>query len=405
MELKFEVDDDGVVEAEELISTLEGGDWEDVPGEDDASPERFNNFDSSSASGTLSDASKLKRRSGMKPFVADATRRTRAAPPRLKHKKNPIDKEKLTEALSTTAHHSGIFVLDIFLRAVRLMRIPLSLFLFVWMLAYVMTRLSGTLRTVFAPMCCLPFVSSSLMCTPLDPSVLHQPKWADFPQLMEVQSSTFDQLLDGSAGESGLSLEIRKAEFATADLTTLVRHSDLKSNDILADLLTVFVKDAKKTAKGLTKLSSKVGGAVDNVMAVNGYAMRTIQDAEKNAPSPYSLTALNPFRIGPTTQEVMVGAFTSAMDTLSVTIQRLILEAEISLHNLDVLEEDLSAIHEAVTRENFSIAVEKSEVLGALWTKLGGNQRKLRDCERRLTLLKDLGRYRKRAQAHFYGRE
>lgn len=80
---------------------------------------------------------------------------------------------------------------------------------------------------------------------------------------MQVQGSAFEQLLDGSAGGSGLSLEIRKAEFATADLTTLVRHSDLKSNDVLAELLTAFVKDAKKTARGLTKLNSRVGGAVD----------------------------------------------------------------------------------------------------------------------------------------------
>jgi len=80
---------------------------------------------------------------------------------------------------------------------------------------------------------------------------------------MEVQGSTFERLLDGSAGGSGLALEVRKAEFATADLATLVRHSDLRSNDVLADLLTTFVKDAKKTARSLTKLSSKVGGAVD----------------------------------------------------------------------------------------------------------------------------------------------
>jgi len=138
----------------------------------------------------------------------------------------------------------------------------------------------------------------------------------------------------------------------------------------------------------------------ESVMAVNGYAMRTIQDAEKNAPSPYSFAALSPFHTGPTTQEVIVGAFTSAMDTFSVIIQRLILEAEISLLNLETLEEDLSAIREAVMREDLSVATEKSELLGALWTKLGGNGRTLRDYEKRLHLLKDLGEYQKQAQEH-----
>jgi len=138
----------------------------------------------------------------------------------------------------------------------------------------------------------------------------------------------------------------------------------------------------------------------ESVMAVNGYAMRTIQDAEKNAPSSYSLAALNPFHTGPTTQEVIVGAFTSAMDTFSATIQRLILEAEISLFKLNTLEEDLSAIREVVIREDLSVTAENSELQGMLRTKLGGNKDILKNYEKRLHLLKDLGDYRKQAQAH-----
>jgi uncharacterized protein YeeX (DUF496 family) len=381
---------------------LEGGDWEDIP-DKGGSPERFDNFDSASTTSTFTDASRPRRRAGSKPvFVAETPRRNRVAPPRSKHKKSPIvDKEQIKEALSTSAHHSSIYILDVFLRAVRLMRIPLSIMLFLWMLAFVMIRLSGALRTAFSPMCYLPVVSRSALCAPLDPNMAQIPKWADFPQLMEAQGSTFEQLLAGSVGGSGLSIEIRKAEFATADLTTLVRHSDLKSNDVLADLLANFVKDAKKTARGLTKLSSRIGGAVDNVMAVNGYAMRTIQEAEKNAPAPYSLTALIPFNMGPTTQEVIVDTFTTAMDTFSVAIQRLVLEAEISLHNLDILEEDLSAVREVVMREMVDVTAEKSKLLGELWTNFfGKNRDAIRDTDRRLNLLKDLGDYRKQAQAH-----
>ncbi|KAG2122767.1 hypothetical protein DEU56DRAFT_917661 [Suillus clintonianus] len=395
MKREFGKDDVGAEEP------LEGGDWEDIP-ERDVSPERFDDFDSSNAAGAFTDASKPRRRAISKPvFVAESPRRTRAAPPRLKRRRSPmVDKEQIKEALSTGAQETSIYIFDVIIRAVRLMRIPLSLMLFLWMLSFAMIRLSGAMRTAFAPMCYLPLVSRSALCAPLDPNASQIPKWADFPHLMEAQGSTFEQLLEGSVGGPGLSIEIRKAEFATADLTTLVRHSDLKSNDILADLLANFVQDAKKTARSLTKLSSKIGGAVDNVMAVNGYAMRTIQEAEKNAPTPYSLMALIPFRMGPTTQEVIVDAFSSAMDTFSGAIQKLILEAEISLHNLNVLEEDLSAVREAVMREDVSITAEHSELLGALWTRLGGNRHILRDFERRLDLLKDLGDYRKQAQAH-----
>jgi hypothetical protein len=91
------------------------------------------------------------------------------------------------------------------------------------------------------------------------------PKWADYPKLVDVQSATFEQLLDESVGGSGLALEIKKAEMATTDLSTLVRVSNLKSRDLIAESLTEFVEDAKKTGRGLQKLSSKVGGAVDGL--------------------------------------------------------------------------------------------------------------------------------------------
>jgi hypothetical protein len=80
---------------------------------------------------------------------------------------------------------------------------------------------------------------------------------------MDVQSATFEHLLDESVGGSGLSLEIKKAQLATADLATLVRISDLKSREMLADTLVEFMNDAKSTGSGLQRLSSKVGGAVD----------------------------------------------------------------------------------------------------------------------------------------------
>ncbi|KAG2138180.1 hypothetical protein BD769DRAFT_1626626 [Suillus cothurnatus] len=282
------------------------------------------------------------------------------SPPHLRVKKSTIvDNKQFKEVLSAGAHHSSTYIFDVFLHALHLMRIPLSALLFLWMLASVMMCLLDALCTVFVPICYLPLVS-------------------------RLASSTFEQLLDGSVGGSILSLEIHKAEFATADLTTLVQNSDLESNEILSDLLTTFVKNAKKTVRGLTKLSLRVGGTVDNIMAVNRYAMCTIQDMEKNVLMPYLLTILMLFRTGPSTQDMIVGAFA----------------AENSLHNLNILEEDLSAVHEAVICKDISITAQKSELLGALWTKVGGNQCALMDYERCLSLLKDLGNYQRYAHAH-----
>lgn len=88
-------------------------------------------------------------------------------------------------------------------------------------------------------------------------------QWADYPKLMDVQTNTFEQLLDQTAGGSGLSLEVKKAEMATNDLVTLVRVSDLRSRDLLAETLVNFVDEARKTARGLQRFTSKVQGSVD----------------------------------------------------------------------------------------------------------------------------------------------
>jgi hypothetical protein len=227
------------------------------------------------------------------------------------------------------------------------------------------------------------------------------PRWADYPKLVDVQSSTFEQLLDESVGGSGLALEIKKAEMATVDLNTLVRVSNLKSRDLIAETLSEFVEDAKKTGRGLQKLSSKVGGAVDGILAVNDYALHTIEEATSNTPSRYSFKSLIPFTSKPQApHEVITQTFTEAINVLSASMRRLIVEAEISLANLDNLEERLSTLHSLVSREDSSLSSAKSELLSELWTKLGGNRRTLQGYDEHLVLLKNLGGYRKRALVH-----
>lgn len=92
--------------------------------------------------------------------------------------------------------------------------------------------------------------------------------------------------------------------------------------------------------------------------------------------------------------------FTEAMDTLSTNMQRLVLEAEVSISDLNKLEEHLKSIHEIVSREDTSISGAKEELLAQLWTKLGGNRKELDEIGGHLALLKGVGGYRDRALAH-----
>ena len=118
------------------------------------------------------------------------------------------------------------------------------------------------------PFCQIPVLSRMMSCALNQVDV---PLWADYPRLVEVQSSSFEQLLDESVGGSELSLEIKKAEMVTSDLVTLVRFSDLKGREVIANMLQDFVSDAKLTGRGLHKLSSRIGGAVDRYLPRSSY--------------------------------------------------------------------------------------------------------------------------------------
>jgi hypothetical protein len=231
-----------------------------------------------------------------------------------------------------------------------------------------------------------------------------------------VESATFGHLLDESAGGSGLSLEIKTAQMATEDLVTLVLVSDLNSRDMLADTLFKFVNDAKHTGSGLQRLSSRIGGAVDryvfrfdriifsfifprSIMAVNDYALYAIEAAQSKPPW-FSMQGLVPWFRPPPTSEIVTKTFTEAMSVLTSAMERLILEAEVNLVNLNKLEERLLTLHDIVSREDSTLSSAKTELLSALWTKLGGNKKTLRNFESHLSLLQNLGMYRKQVLTH-----
>ncbi|KAF7309732.1 hypothetical protein MIND_00345000 [Mycena indigotica] len=290
------------------------------------------------------------------------------------------------------------YTLDVLTTAVNYLRGPLSFIVFIWMLAFLVQRMTNTIRVAFAPICWLPLVSQSPFCLP--PSA-QQPQWADFPKLVDVQSATLEQLLEESTSGSTLALQLKKAEIATSDLVTLVTVSDLKSRDVIQDSLRTFIDDARAAGRSLNRLNAKVSGAVDGVVAVNDYALRTIEGAHAQHP-PSMLQQILRWPFKPQT-DIVVSAFEDSMNYLSLTMSRLVIEFELNLNHLNKLEEQLSVLHELVSREDKSLTTEKAELLGYLWTKLGGNRPKLRGYDNHLALLKGLGEYRKQALAHVVG--
>ena len=88
------------------------------------------------------------------------------------------------------------------------------------------------------------------------------------------------------------------------------------------------------------------------------------------------------------------------MSVLSTQLERIIIEAQLCLANLDRLEQRLVSLQELLHHENYHVSIERSELLADLWTILGGNRREVAHLEGRLTVLRDVGQYRTRALAH-----
>ncbi|KAI0251883.1 hypothetical protein BJV78DRAFT_1154081 [Lactifluus subvellereus] len=179
------------------------------------------------------------------------------------------------------------------------------------------------------------------------------------PRILIVPSS-FEALLDETVGSPGLALEIKKAEMVTGDLATLPAEASLLSTT------TLFMRSNPPTPK----------------------------------PSALSLSRLWPFSPSEAaTTKVVTRTFTEAMNTLSANMQLLVLGAEVSMSDLNKLEEHLKSIHEVVFREDSSISMARAELLTQLWTKLGGNRGQLSGMDEHLALLKGVGGYRDRALA------
>ncbi|KAI0636081.1 hypothetical protein C8Q77DRAFT_1216556 [Trametes polyzona] len=392
----------------------EDDDWEDIPESNLARPgsasSSHKRATSVSSSVPGSPRATPRRR---KPVKATAIATTRAQPRRLngqqpqaeKRPRVTIDREEVQDALLQGTAETIRYLGAVLTHALRLLRRPFGILLAIWLLGFILLRIANSIRYVFSPVCIFPGLSSSWLC--LAPEIEYDaqggpaPLRADYPKLVEIQTSNFEQLLDGSVGGSGLSLEIKKAEMASKDLITLVKFSELKSKDLLAQSLFDFVEDAKQTGKGLQKLTSKVNGAVDHIMAINDYALRTIEGAQDEPKS--LLQVIWPFA-SPTpaerSQEVVVRAFRDSMDVHAAEMRRLILELEVSEANLERLDAHLTVLHELCTRENITLSAAREDLLAQLWTLLGGNRKRLRGMDVNLELLQHLGEYRRRAAAH-----
>ncbi|KAG0636028.1 hypothetical protein HOY80DRAFT_393310 [Tuber brumale] len=248
--------------------------------------------------------------------------------------------------------------------------------------------------------------------SPYNPnSSFRHASYADFPTLMNIESS-FEKIVDSAAGGSALARVMKQSEMAVSDLSTVVRYSELKCKETLAERLDVFAKDAKTNVRALQGFGSKVGGVLDQLLSINQYALRELTTIQHQSHHQSFLTKLlNPINsfltstptpdpTDPQTHARISETFNKAAEVLESNLRLLVSDGETIFTSLTALTEQHKPIYDEIVREVVDIKKEEALVLSSLWTRFGGNAAQRKNFRENAQLLAVIGSYEEQARGY-----
>lgn len=308
------------------------------------------------------------------------------------------------------------WLLDVLGGALKALKRPISwvlaIYAFAGLLTLAQNLLTNSVYAALSPLCRLPGASflHLPMCERRTPKLRQEDAGpvVEFDQLMTVQSQ-FEDLLEQSAAGVSLPLDMKRSETSIRDLRQVVRFSQLGSRHELVLEFDGFIETARMASYDLQRFNSHVGRGVDNVLATARWTQRVLDDmALKQSsrgiiPSFINDKILAPFQPLHYTESKLFDQYLQHTRIVSEEIETLIAEAQALLGVLQNLEDRLEVIHGIAYRDNMQAQVSKDEILGQLWTLLGGNRAALGKYNKQLGLLRQVGEYRKIAWAHVSG--
>lgn len=170
-----------------------------------------------------------------------------------------------------------------------------------------------------------------------------------------------------------------------------------------------FIETARIVSYDLQKFNSHVGRAVDSVISTTRWTARVLdgiqdREAERGSISTFfNDKLLAPFQPVKFTENVLLDQYIAHTRLVEEELFKLISEAQALLQVLTNLDDRLEIIHGISTRDGMHANAMREEVLGQLWSMVGGNRHKLKNMDRQLNLLGQVGIYRKNAMAHVSG--
>lgn len=313
--------------------------------------------------------------------------------------------------------HTAEWCLDILGQTLKALKRPISwllaAYLFAGILMLVQNLLTTSIYTALSPICRIPGISflrlpichytSPNSDSPTLPPGTSAP--VEFDALMKTQSH-FEDILSESAAGVSLPLDMKRSETSIRDLRQIVRYSQLASRNEMVLEFDGFVETARLASYDLQKFNSHVGRGVDIVLSTARWTQRVLDDmAVKQSsrgivPSFIQDKLLAPFKPVQFTEALLLDQYILHTRVVGEEIERLIEEAQALLLVLQNLEDRLEVIHSIAMHDNIAAQAGKDEILSHLWTILGGNRAKLGKYNNQLTLLRQVGQYRKVAWAH-----
>lgn len=261
------------------------------------------------------------------------------------------------------------------------------------------------LTMALSPVCIIPGSSHVI---PFCASQTYEDPRVDFEDLLNAQSGLED-ILDAAKDTSTLPSTIKDSEIAIRDLRTLVRHSRLPSRHQLDLEFENFVLTASEASMDLSRFNSRIGATVDRIIATNTWTRAVLsgiseQEASYGAVDRVYDALTRPFIAPPPTlQERIFDQYSLHVGKNTEEITKLIDTAVALLSVLQNLDERLDTIYQIATGDDTTITKNQEELLAQLWTKLGGNNSKVKANNKHLHLLRNISAYRKQALKHVSG--
>jgi len=304
------------------------------------------------------------------------------------------------------------YCMDILGMVLRGLKAPIALILMLWVVGAVLTtmvnRVTNGAYNMLSPVCDFPGASFlNLPFCEYDAVSEYgsEPPPPEFERLMQSQAK-FEEILAGSTVGVTLPADMKRSEAAIRDLRTLVRYSSLRSRNELGLEFEGFIETARMAAADLQKFNSHTGRAADSIISTAKWTMRTLDDVNEYQASRGAIesfvsdTLLAPFQPRKLTPALLLESYVSHTRKVEEEMIRLLEEAQALLMILQNLEDRLDTIHDISVRDGQVANVAKDELLGKLWTILGGNKNEIRKYNTQLKLLQEVGDYRQTAWAH-----